>query len=200
MAITYITRTGKSIEELANDFAHLRINVFASYPYLYQGSLEYEQSYIKIYTNSVRTFMFSVYDGAQMVGATTCIPLLEESEEVQKPFKLKGYDLNTIFYFGESILLEPYRNLGIGHRFFDEREAHVRSFEGQYSTTCFCAVQRPENHALRPANYQPLDRFWTKRGYRKEPSLESEFEWLDIGENQMTTKKMVYWIHRLDKV
>ena len=96
------------------------------------------------------------------------------------------------FYFGESILLPAYRGYGLGHRFFDQREAHARSF-GTFTHTCFCAVQRPESHPAKPAGYRPLDEFWLKRGYKPVPGLQSTFSWPDVGESVATEKPMQYW-------
>jgi len=171
--------------------------VFRDFPYLYEGTIDYEKDYLETYARAERSFLFAVYDGDRMVGATTAIPLRDETPDVQQPFVQAGYELNTVFYFGESILLPPYRGLGLGHRFFDEREAHARQF-GQYDLTCFCAVQRPDDHPLRPADYQPLDAFWHKRGYQREPGLQSVFSWPDLNERVSTPKPMVYWMRRLD--
>ena len=195
-SISYITKTGAEIASVFDDLAQLRITVFRAFPYLYEGSFDYEKEYLKVYSEAENAFLFAVYDGAKMVGATTCIPLINETSEVQEPFINVGIDLENVFYFGESILLPEYRGLGLGHRFFDEREAHARSFEA-CKITCFCSVVREENHPLQPFDYQPLDKFWTKRGYQKEFSLKSTFEWLDIGENQPTQKEMIYWTKKL---
>ena len=75
-----------------------------------------------------------------------------------------GFDVASIFYCGESVLEPAYRGHGIGHRFFDLREAHARALGGFRSIT-FCAVVRPPDHPQRPAEYRPLDAFWRKRGY-----------------------------------
>lgn len=190
--ITYQSYKGSEIEEVIEDLASLRITVFRAFPYLYEGSLEYEKKYLQTYINSPKSFLFAVFDHNEMVGATTCIPLSDETDDVKEPFIKAGMNIETIFYFGESILLPEYRGLGLGHRFFDEREAHVMSF-GTYRTTCFCGVVREENHALKPENYKPLDEFWLKRGYNCQPKLQSYFDWLDIGETESTTKPMVYW-------
>lgn len=194
--LSYINKTGAAIASVFDDLAQLRIAVFKAFPYLYEGSIDYEKEYLKVYSESKNAFLFAVYDGNKMVGATTCIPLIDETPEVQEPFINAGIELEGVFYFGESILLSDYRGLGLGHRFFDEREAHARSFS-TCKITSFCSVVREENHPLRPCDYQPLDKFWTKRGYNKETSLKSTFEWLDIGEQHSTQKEMIYWTKQL---
>ncbi|WP_031528208.1 hypothetical protein [Dyadobacter crusticola] len=194
--LSFVTKRGAEIESVFEDLGKLRIAVFHDFPYLYEGDLDYEKEYLKIYSQSARAFLFSVYDGAEMVGATTCIPLADETEEVRAPFEKAGYDVSSIFYFGESILLQKYRGLGLGHRFFDEREAHARSF-GDYELACFCAVERAADHPARPDKYRPNDVFWQKRGYVKNPRLRSTMRWLDIGEINETAKTMTFWLKAL---
>lgn len=196
MQLTYLKKYGEEIETVFDDLAELRITVFKAFPYLYEGSVEYEKDYLKIYTQSAQSMLFAVYFEGRMVGATTCIPLRDETDEVRQPFEQAGLDIDTIYYFGESILLPELRGKGLGHRFFDERENHARSLN-TFKKTCFCAVVRPENHPFKPLDYQPLDAFWTKRGYKKEPTLQSQFEWLDIGDTKSTFKPMVYWMRTL---
>ena len=194
--LTFTAYRGVEIATVVEALGALRIAVFHDYPYLYEGSLHYEKDYLQIYVQSERAFLFSVFDNGKMVGATTCIPLADEAAEVRKPFEDAGFDISTIFYFGESILLPEYRGLGLGHRFFDEREAHARSF-GNFKLICFCSVERGDNHPAKPANYRPNDAFWLKRGYVKEPSLQSIMEWPDIGETSSSAKKMIFWTKTL---
>lgn len=197
-SLTYVRLTGAAFQTVFDELAALRIAVFYDFPYLYQGSLDYEKSYLGTYARSERSFLFAVYDGDKMIGATTAIPLSDEADDVQEPFLKAGYDLETVFYFGESILLPAYRGLGLGNRFFDEREAHARQFE-QYTMTCFCSVQRSPDHPFRPVDYIPLNGFWAKRGYQQDRSLQSEFVWPDRGELVETPKTMIYWTRMLDR-
>ncbi|QKZ11594.1 GNAT family N-acetyltransferase [Spirosoma sp. KUDC1026] len=195
--LTFVRLTGSEFRRVFDELAALRIAVFYDFPYLYEGSVAYEKEYLETYARAERSFLFAAYDGDRMIGATTALPLLDETAEVQAPFLAAGYDPDTVFYFGESILLPDYRGRGLGHRFFDEREAHARQF-GQYTMTCFCAVQRPDDHPLRPSDYQPLDLFWMKRGYRRDFSLQSIFSWPDRNETESTGKTMIYWTRPLD--
>jgi GNAT superfamily N-acetyltransferase len=195
-ALSFKTFRGAEIANVLAPLGELRIAVFKDWPYLYEGSLEYELSYLKTYSNSPRSFLFAVFDGNEMIGGTTCLPLVDETNEVKEPFLKAGMDLTSIFYFGESVLLPPYRGLGLGHRFFEEREAHARSF-GSFKFTCFCGVVRPIDHPSRPLDYRPLNDFWGKRGYQPKPELQSQFEWLDIGDAQPTQKPMLYWMKTL---
>jgi GNAT superfamily N-acetyltransferase len=178
--------------------AALRIAVFREFPYLYEGSLDYEKTYLQTYADSDRSLLFAIWEGEQMIGATTCIPLQDETEDVQAPFKKAGIDTAPIFYFGESLLLPAFRGRGLGHRFFEEREHHAAHF-GTYTHCCFCAVQRPADHILRPMGYQPLDAFWKKRGYLKCPELHTTFAWRDLGEDHSTAKPMNFWMKALPK-
>ena len=194
--LTFQTYIGAEIATVFDGLARLRIAVFRDFPYLYKGSLAYEKAYLATYAQSERALVLAVFEGENLVGATTCLPLRHETDEVQAPFVKAGIDLDSVFYFGESLLLPAYRGQGIGHRFFDVREAHARSFS-TYRLTCFCAVQRPANHPLRPADYRPLDAFWQQRGYQPNPALHTTFSWPDIGETTETAKPMQFWTHEI---
>jgi GNAT superfamily N-acetyltransferase len=191
---TYI---GKEIAEVLTPLGELRIAVFQDYPYLYEGSLDYEKDYLQTYVAAPESLVFSVWDKGQIVDATTCIPLKDETEEVRRPFEQAGIDVATVFYFGESILLHEYRGRGLGKRFFEARETHAASLR-QYRELYFCSVERPGNHPLKPTTYQPLDAFWQSQGYRPSP-LYSFFEWKDIDETTPSAKKMNYWCKKMGK-
>lgn len=196
--LEFVIKKGDEIISVFDELASLRISVFRDFPYLYEGSIGYEKEYLSIYPKSERSFLFAAYDDGKMVGATTCIPLINETDEVRQPFEIAGLDTGRIFYFGESILLPEYRGMGIGHLFFDEREKHANSFE-EYSMYCFCSVDRGDNHPQKPTDYRPNDAFWLKRGYKKETALQGFMNWPDIGETHSTPKKMIFWTKTFTK-
>ncbi len=138
----------------------------------------------------------AAYDGERIIGAATGAPLAGQLPQFAEPFAQRGYDLSTLFYCGESVLLPAYRGHGIGHRFFDEREAHARRLGG-FDHATFCAVIRPPDHPLRPVHYRPLDPFWAKRGYQKVAGLIGHFSWQDVDQPAATEKPMQFWLRRL---
>jgi GNAT superfamily N-acetyltransferase len=184
---------GTALSPHLDALGQLRITVFREFPYLYDGSLEYERDYLQTYLKSPESLVVLTFDGDTIVGATTCLPFRDEGPEFQAAFVENGYDIASICYFGESILLPAYRSQGIGKTFFARREAHAASLPGIRYTT-FCAVDRPLDHPLRPAHYRPLDGLWQQQGYTRHPELQAHFVWKEIGEPTESPKSLTFWL------
>jgi GNAT superfamily N-acetyltransferase len=195
MSLTVARLSGDALKARLDDLAKLRIEIFRAWPYLYKGSMAYERQYLPRYGEAKTGTMIVAEDDGKIVGASTALGLDEEDENVQKPFLAAKMDLKKIFYFGESVLLPAWRGQGIGVKFFEEREAAARSHG--YAKAVFCAVVRPHDHPARPKDYVPLDAFWQKRGYEKQPGLIANFTWRDIGERHESDKPMVFWMKTL---
>jgi GNAT superfamily N-acetyltransferase len=196
MTVRVAPLTGKSMAGALDALARLRIAVFHDWPYLYDGTLEYEQTYLAKLAAARGAVIVAAYDGENIVGCATGAPMAEAEAEVSAPFAARGYDIGRIFYCGESVLLRAYRGRGLGHAFFDHREAQARALGG-FTHAAFCAVVRPEDHPLRPKDYVPLDAFWQKRGYAKADGLLTRFAWKDIDRSSETEKPMQFWMRAL---
>ncbi|MEN9680372.1 MAG: hypothetical protein RLZZ627_265 [Pseudomonadota bacterium] len=196
LTIKRITGSDGTLEAHLKDLAQLRIEVFRAFPYLYDGSIDYEMSYLQTYTACPESIVVLVQDGDRVVGATTGLPLDAETPEFQQPFIDAGYDPARIFYCAESVLLPAYRGRGVYPKFFEEREGHARSL-GRFDTCAFCCVERPENHPLRPQDYVPLDSIWSRFGYVKHPELRTSYSWKDVDEALESVKPMVFWLKPL---
>lgn len=191
-----VTRlTGSAIRAVIPELATLRIAIFREYPYLYEGSSEYEERYLHRYSESEQCIVVLVQDGDKIVGASTGMPLSDEAPEVVNPVRNAGYDVHQCFYFAESVLMPEYRNRRLGYRFFTERISHAIDFG--YEFACFCSVVRPDDHPLRPADYRPLNDFWMKQGFRRSDDVMTEFSWKELGENAESPKPMEYWFRKL---
>ncbi len=183
------TQTAQQITPIIPALAALRCQVFRTWPYLYDGEEAYEQRYLRIYADSPRAAVITASDGDAIVGASTCLPLTDETEGVQAPFVAQGIDPARVFYFGESVLREEYRGQGAGVAFFEAREAHARNVS-TCDYTAFASVVRPPGHPARPEGYTPLDAFWTRRGYTRRPDLVCHMAWKDLGHAQETEKPL----------
>ncbi len=188
--------TGDALPAIIGSLARLRVQVFRDWPYLYDGDEAYEADYMQTYVVSSRAAVIVARDGENIIGASTCLPLVDETENVQEPFRDAGIDLASVFYFGESVLLPAYRGLGVGVAFFREREAHARAVSS-CDMAAFCAVQREETHPARPADFQPLDAFWSRRGFTRRPDLRCRMQWKDLGDAEETEKTLVFWLKSL---
>jgi ribosomal protein S18 acetylase RimI-like enzyme len=176
-----------------DDLAHLRIAVFREWPYLYDGDLDYEREYLETYVDSPSSVLVVAEDAGRVVGASTGVPLADEDEAFRAPYAAAGIDPDRVFYFGESVLLPEYRGRGIGHRFFDAREAHATAL-GRFRWTSFCAVVRAGDDPRRPPAYRPLDAFWSARGYQRRADIVTTIAWKELGEAVATDKPLVAWL------
>ena len=187
--------TGAALDAALEDVARLRITVFREWPYLYDGDLEYERDYLNAYRNSSDAVLIGAFEGAELIGAATGTPMVDHANEFASAIQGLNWGLSQVFYCAESVLLNTYRGSGIGHRFFDLREAHARALGSR--KVAFCAVQRPVNHPLCPADYRPLDAFWEKRGYRPIPNTIAYFSWKDTDVAHETPKPLQFWARDL---
>lgn len=195
-AIQVVSFTGTMARRYIPDLARLRAKVFRDFPYLYEATPDYEEKYLHTYTSSPDSVIVIAFDEGKPVGAATGLPLAHEPEYATAPFRARGYDLETIFYCGESVLDRAYRGRGLGVAFFEHREAWARQL-ARFTHSCFCGVVRPGDHPRRPEDYVPLDAFWQKRGYRKMDGMTTEFTWRDLDEREPSPKTMQFWIKEL---
>lgn len=195
--IKIITVTGDKVKTWIPQIAALRIEVFREYPFFYNGDLEYEERYLKKFTTLKDAILVLAFDKETLIGISTGFPFIYDAEDLKELFVKAGRNPQDYFCFGESVLRKSYRGLGIGKKFFDEREAHVKALN-HYKYICFYTVVRPAEDPHRPADYRPLAPFWTSRGYMEHKELVGTVSYQEIGEPEETPKKMVFWIKKVN--
>lgn len=191
MTLRIAALTGAALTDALPDLARLRTSVFSAFPYLYQGDEGYEAHYLRSYRDTPGAILVAAIDGDTIVGAATGMPLQDHADAAQ----ISGPLPSNTFYCAESVLLPAFRGAGVGHRFFDLREAHARSLN--LTTSAFCAVIRPLDHPARPPAYRPFDPFWRARDYAPQQGATATFHWTDIGDTQETPKSLQVWTKRL---
>jgi GNAT superfamily N-acetyltransferase len=175
----------------AADVAALRLAVFRDWPYLYDGQLDHERAYVAAYRDTPGALLVGAFDLGRLVGASTSTPLEELSPEFAAPFSARGIPRDHVLWGPESVLLPLYRGQGIGHRFFDFREAHAKALGRTH--VAFASILRAGSHPARPANARTNDAFWQGRGYAPMEGVRVEFAWKDVGDTVETVKPLQVW-------
>ncbi|MGI9411034.1 MAG: GNAT family N-acetyltransferase [Hyphomicrobiaceae bacterium] len=200
MSIRIERLVGPALAGAIPALSRLRLDVFREWPYLYDGDAENEAEYLAGFAASTNAIIVAALDQEEIVGAATAAPLMEHTEEFAPMFAARGYDPQTIFYCGESVLLPAYRSRGIGHAFFDCREDHAACLNAAghiFTLSSFCGVIRDASDPRSPPGYRPLDDFWERRGYRKVDGLIGHYDWRETGEVEETRKDMQFWMRAL---
>lgn len=195
-ALRIETYMGGHIVPLLPALADLRTEVFREWPYLYDGDAAYERKYLSVYVGNPRAMVAIAFDEDKVVGASTCLPMIDAAPEIRTPLEALGLDPLRYFYFAESVLQRGYRGLGLGVKFFAAREAHVLA-DAVCDHAIFYAVQRSNNHPRRSMQVRSLDGFWHHRGYRPLADLICKMQWREVGMEAETTHTLDAWVKRL---
>ncbi len=107
------TLLGAELEPWLGDVARLRMRVFRDFPYLYDGSLDYERQYLQTYVDSDSALCVLAFDGEQVVGAATGLAMRDEEPAFCQPLLDAGFDVMDVFYCAESVVLPSHRGQGI---------------------------------------------------------------------------------------
>jgi GNAT superfamily N-acetyltransferase len=186
--------TGPSLKPYLHSIAKLRMEVFKDYPYFEDPDIARETQYLRKIASHKETIGVLIFDNTTLVGVSLGSPFSIEEAALHRPFKERHLNIDSYFYFGDSALLKHYRGRGIGHHFFDAREAHVEAHK-KYKHICFCALDHNDSH--RPKDFVSLVDFWRKRGYIYHPEMKCTLSWKNIGDAHPTEKHMAFWIKDL---
>lgn len=189
--VDHVGNDAKGLEALAT----LRIRIFREWPYLYEGDAAHEEEYLQEFLASDRATLVRARIGEEPVGIATASPLAGQPDSLIAPLVAAGVNIARSFYFGESVLLPAYQGRGIGHRFFDAREAAAREAGAQYAI--FCGVVRSDDDPRRPADARDLTPFWRKRGYAPIDGALCIMNWQEVGSTEKISHPMQFWMRVL---
>lgn len=189
------TLTGAALLPHVPVLARLRGTVFREWPYLYDADLAREAEHMRQFVEIEGAAVVLAWQEDQIVGMATCQPMRLASKAVQDAFTTAGRDPAEHCYFGESVLLRPFRGQGVGVAFFVAREAQARATG--HRVAAFCAVERAADDPRIPPGQAPLDEFWRHRGYVHHPELACHFDWREVGSEAPVPHRLSFWLKDL---
>ncbi|MCH9613369.1 MAG: hypothetical protein SP1CHLAM54_03680 [Chlamydiia bacterium] len=188
-------KRGEELLEIIPDIAKLRIEVFAEWPYRYEGDLTYEEKYVKKFAQSEEAFCVVAKDGDKVVGVSTALPLKDEEEKMQLPFREKGYDVDTFFYLSDTVLQKEYRGQGIGGRLVQMRMLEA-SLDPRYTHLCVASIERDD---VPEGSCKDLSQSRRHMGFVRDPDLVVWYDWKEIGDEVETPHPLIFWIKPINK-
>jgi len=186
---------GKDARPYFEDLARLRIKLFREFPYLYEGSVEYEKEYLETYFRCPQAHILLVFSGHAVVGFSSSIPLAHECSEIRRPFEVCGIDLGRYLYLGEAMLEKAHRGQGILRVFFQCQER--AALDGGMPFTTLMTVDRPDNHPLRPADHVSMDIMLEHFGYARIPDCAVTMEWPQVDTGSIELNALSLWARDL---
>lgn len=195
-SIEYKSLSGEEARDYLEELASMRISFFRAFPYLYDGTIEYEKQYLEKYFKSENSHIVIAFENSQIIGFCSSIPLLKEEPAIQNPLISKNEPLEDYLYIGEIILSEKYRGQGIARKLFEIQELYAK--KNGFSKAMLITVNREVNDNNKPLNYKDLDSVWKTFGYQKLKNDFVEMCWPRVdkkGEN--LCNKLSIWIKNL---
>jgi ribosomal protein S18 acetylase RimI-like enzyme len=185
-----------AIIKLIPFIAQQRITEFQEYPYLYQGNLTDEYSYLSWFAQLPSSAVAVAYDGDTPIGFVAGTAFSDFESHFQgsmELFKHAGLSPASYYYVSEAIVLAAYRDKSICRELVEVLEQHAR--QRGFLAGCF-VCEHHEHHPLKPTSYKDLDPLFTKLGYQK-TELTILFDWDTIqsdGSIARMSHPLSYWI------
>ena len=210
-----ITRRGAEVAADIDEVGRFRVKWFRDYPYLYDGTLAYEQTYLATFAAEPRSLVIVVKAAAdeeatagrtpgRTLAVSTSVPLMSQADilgSAPQIFRDAGHNPHDFYYYSETLVDPAWRGQGIGRRIYALREAEARRLG--FTRVCFASVVRDADDPRLPrppADYRSNDRFWNRQGFHRTP-LTIRFSWPTIQADGSTLEQsnpLEFWIRDLD--
>ncbi len=180
--------------------SQLRIEIFKEYPYLYKGDLDYEKKYMQGYLTDHQAMIALASINERIVGISTGIPLISDSEivmDAKKVFAKDNIDISDYYYYGEMIILPEHRRKGLATQLCCAQNKVIKRWG--FKHVCILTVVRGEDHPLKPTNYISQESLWKSLGFSKN-NLTINYSWPTIQVDQSATSQsntLEFWTTHL---
>lgn len=160
---------GREISTHLLKVAEFRIRYFKDFPYLYDGSVEYEMSYLTGYADDPRSMLITVTNmNNELIAVSTSVPLVTTTnilDGASELFRSNGLNPSTFFYYGEVIIDHSARKQGLAKSIYLMQDEHA--LNSGFENIAIATVIRLKGDHRQPEFYQSSDLVWKKMNFQK---------------------------------
>ena len=170
----------------------IRLSFYRDYPYLYDGSIEDEENYLRMYGNSENTLLVVAKRDDEVVGAILGLPLPESPEENKEAFQDLEISPEDLFYLGDNIVIRELKIGNVQEQMYHQFEGAVNHLK-KYRGIVVCEIERDVNDPKKITNDTFYEFAWHTQGFIREPNQIVNFSWKEIGDSKSSNHHMVFW-------
>jgi len=182
--------------------AHMRVEYFKGYPYLYDGNVNEEIHCLsQHYASHPNSALAIVYHDKAPVGFLCGTDLINYSalfeNSITDLFQQAELNPKNYYYVTDIIITPEHRGKHLPQKLFEILEAYAHT-KG-YKSSCFITRFHAEEHPLKPYKYRSLVSLWNRLGYTQS-SLLGYMNWqthqIDGGVKQ-EQHPLIFWLKDL---
>lgn len=118
---------GHQMDSYLNQISQVCIEVFREPPYLYDGKIEDQRSYIQqTYIKAPSGMACILLDEQQVIGVALGCALKEAPSKFKEPFINQGYTIDHLFFWGELVLDSSYRGQKLGKKLYEQMAHKIK--------------------------------------------------------------------------
>jgi GNAT superfamily N-acetyltransferase len=192
--------TQEEILPLLPFVAQTRVNIFKTYPYLYDGNITEEMDNLQKYAQHDNSALAIAYYNDIPVGFLCGSDLVHYSihfeNSVADLFENAGLDAKNYYYCADIIILPEHRGNRLAPKLFDAFEEYAQ--QKGYNACCFI-TEHHENHPLKPCDHKSLVPLWSSLDYQKS-TLITYASWQtyqEDGSTQLEQHPLIFWLKTL---
>lgn len=189
------TYTGQQIAPYTDKIVQLSNTLFKGHPYFYNGTDADYTKHLQSYAQSNNRVLSLAYEGNQIIGMATGLPLNEAEKAAQEPFLKKGENISKTFYLEELIVLPEHTGKGIGQQMTKNVEKYAK--EKGYTSIATQAIDEGTVKSAVPNGYYSMTNVFKKLNWQERSELNTTGYWPNTNETQNSPHKLIYWTKSL---
>ena len=192
--------TGPDLESILPFMAQQRIELFREYPYLYEGNLKEEMSYLDWFAKLRHTAVAVAYHDQQPVGFVSGTSFKDFDTHFKGScdvFQKANLKPEEYYYFAEGMVVPEHRGNSLSLNLY----ALIESYAKKVGYKAGCIVDEShDKHPLKPSDYYSPEAVFKTAKYIQSP-LRIKFNWATRqvdGPAQDQEHELRYWLKKFD--